>query len=199
MNVTAWTTEQLRVISLIPGGRADFIGQLYTVSRDLPARAIIVEIGCNLGNSTLALAYGRKAAGSGHIYTIDPVFITGQVDVPDDLNGAHHYESSLTEVRAKFREHGVDDLISVMPGYSRTILPTWPPHRGIDLLFVDGEHTAPAVANDCLWMKLVKPGGLAMFDDWCAGVKGSVEDYVARHTEWRREKSPGIDTFRRTA
>lgn len=89
-----------------------------------------------------------------------------------------HPTSTITCVDKKFRDvfdaniqaTGVGDKVTKLLGRSQTILPTLPPHH-YALIYIDGSHIAADVlADGCASWRLVKPGGLIIFDDYRWGL-----------------------------
>lgn len=163
--------------------RPDYLSSLYRYASMLPHPALIVEIGCFLGDSTIMMACALKGTGS-HIMTIDPIFQSGKILVIDANSASPGFkESSLIQFLNRISSARLDGYISVIPDYSYSVLERWD-GRPIDLLFVDGQHTFSAVKKDVEWMQFVKPGGYSAFDDWMDPVERAVQDYVKEHVEW---------------
>ncbi len=60
--------------------------------------------------------------------------------------------------------------------------------RPIDLLFIDADHYAESVYEDCyLWTPLVRPGGLICGHDWGGMWGHEVREGVLRYFEGRAE------------
>jgi predicted O-methyltransferase YrrM len=56
--------------------------------------------------------------------------------------------------------------------------------KTFDFIYVDGSHqTADVLLDACLSFKLVKPGGIILFDDYAggAGVGAAVDAFLAAH------------------
>ena len=171
-------------IQMAGASRPDFLGSLYTYAVKLPDNSLIVEIGTNQAQSTIAMACAIRGTNS-RIITIDPVFRTGEVWVRDaHWKGSGCYESNIRDVLNKITAAGLDGIVSIVPDYSFNVLTRWD-GRMIDLLHVDGAHTYNDVLRDCDWMQFVKPGRWAAFDDWIAPVERAVIEYVSGHPEWQ--------------
>lgn len=163
------------------GYREDYLTCLYEQVAKLPNKSIVVEIGCYKGMSTLAMAGAIEGTDS-HIFTIDPIFITGEITYPDSLNGQWTLQSSVNKVRSLWARVGVNYYITVMADYSWNVLQRW--DKGLlDYILVDGEHTYNAVIRDCEWIGLLKKNRRAFFDDWIAEVSQAVEEYASIHPE----------------
>jgi len=71
----------------------------------------------------------------------------------------------------------------LIQGNSHIVHHDW--ERPIHFLFVDGDHSRPAVTADMLgWLPLVVPGGIVAFHDygnknfrWCLGVSEAVDEW----------------------
>ena len=164
--------------------RGDYYYSLYHLATLLPKHSPIVEIGCHRGDSTLCLALGAKETES-HVITIDPIFQTGSITVPDEHHqSGNSYAASLSEMMKRFLTCGLITQVTVIPDYSHHVLPLWPNDLSIGLLVVDGEHTYTAIQRDCLWLEKIRMGGYAAFDDWFHEIELSVKDYVKEKPEW---------------
>lgn len=169
------------------GYRPDYLFSIYYLTTLLPQPFTVVEIGCHRGDSTISLAAGARHPDS-KIYSIDPVFTAGSVRVPDEhQKNGHIYESSEELVMGRLKKFNLGEFVTLIPGYSWDVLPGWEEQHKEwpDLILVDGEHTYGAIQRDCQWMEIVKPGGLAAFDDWFFEIKKSVEDYIQARPEWQ--------------
>lgn len=164
-------------------GRYDEASLYWYVRHLLSHPALIVEIGCNLGESTIIMANAIRGTSS-RIITIDPVFRAGTVEVPDDNSVNQTYSSDIIAVFDSLSDQKLDGYVSVIPDYSWNALQRWD-NRTIDLLFVDGEHTYVGVKKDCQWMRHVASGGFCVFDDWGMGtIQQAAREYVTEHPEW---------------
>lgn len=184
------TPDLQEAMRLAGGGRPEYLTSLYRYCTMLPDHATVVEVGCNLGESSIVMAHALKHK-LGRIITIDPVFITGTLDSPDSLSptGNNIYNSTLVEYGNKLRVNRIEPYVTVIPDYSANAIARWDGYP-IDMLFVDGEHTYKAVSQDCEWMRYVKVGGFAVFDDYWAEIVDAVQDYLSRHSGWRMVREP---------
>ena len=166
-------------------GRADQLASLYAYVLSLPAPALVVEIGTYQGASAIVMAHALKARGGGHLITIDPAFRQGGAEVIDaDDQPPKTHALDLHGLLDTISAQKLDGYISIVPDYSENALKRWD-GKEIDLLYVDGAHTFSAVKVDCGWLKYVKPGGLAAFDDWLSCVEQAAREYLTEHPEWR--------------
>lgn len=124
---------------------------LFRLAHDLSNKgAVIVEIGGEFGMSASLFS---KGAPDATIYSIDINF--------DTETGAMHREN-LAEAGLGKNVHQIaadSHKASTLENFVKTV-------KGIDLLFLDGDHTYNgALADLTLWSPLVKPGGkLAIHD-----------------------------------
>ncbi len=150
---------------------------LYGQMRETPPTTL-VEIGSYLGRSTVFFALAmRQLAPTGRVVAIDP------------HTGDRQQLESLTAERLPsfelFSEHcraaGVDDLVEPMVMTSLEAAVSW--SGDIDLLFVDGWHSYPAVIEDGeAWLPHLSAGGIVVFDDYLAyeDVRRAVDELAAR-------------------
>ena len=142
------------------------------------AFSLIVEIGTNQAQSTMAMACAIRGTNS-RIVTIDPVFRTGEVWVRD----AHRkspgcYESNIRDVLNKITAAGLDGIISIVPDYSWEALKRWD-GREISLLFIDGAHYPDDLRADLEWTRFIKHNGFLVVDDWFKEIKESCLAYLS--------------------
>lgn len=135
----------------------DEVDKLYNLARGLEKNATIVEIGAYKGGSSIILALGLKESGdsSSKLYSIDPDFH------PEFYINIESYE--------------VKDIIVPLHMESGRAVEEWPdkfPYqksKGIDLLFIDGNHVYDNVCQDILlWGKFLKPGSIIAIHDYAA-------------------------------
>jgi len=179
------------ILHIKDGSRSNHLVSLYELSKTLPSHATVVEIGCYRGDSVLAIAGALHGSGS-LTYSFDPIFKTGKITYPDMFAGSHTLETDLDKIVGKMIQVGIDpgDVI-ILPYTSEEALAWWRASNGercdIDMVFVDGEHTPEAVAIDCGWLDFVKPGGIAVFDDWAAPLSTTVNSIVQQRGNWLME------------
>jgi predicted O-methyltransferase YrrM len=135
---------------------------------ELPAGFSAVEIGSYLGASTAFLGFAAVHRG-GTVHAIDPW--------TNDAMGAEGARDTFGE----FRRNTEPFAHFIVPhhGFSADVQAR---EGGIacDLLFIDGDHSYPAVTADLrLWLPSLKPGGiLAMHDIDSPGVKQAFDEVV---------------------
>lgn len=156
---------------------------LYRLAR-LASRAqpeaTIVEIGSYLGASTVFLA-GGLLRGRGRVLCIDTWENDGMSEGERDT-----FEAFLANTTA------FGDQVLPIRGRSEdpaTLARVRSECDGIDLLFVDGDHSFEGVARD--WENfgpMLRPGAWAAFHDvgWAEGVRAVVEDRVKLVTTMSR-------------
>lgn len=122
-----------------------FASFLYLAVRVFRPR-VVIQTGTAVGTSTMALAFGLRDAGGGHLYTIDPE--------PDSYMGVAH---PVAHARAAVEHAKLGSLVTFVRGYSTLALdagrialpkeaPKWCLPRisrrsPADLIVVDGDHT----------------------------------------------------------
>lgn len=161
--------------------RPDYLQCLYNYATMLPKPALIVEIGCFRGYSTVTMAAALQGTGS-QIITIDPLFGQRAYLCPD--GNFYAAAESMLFLHMLLARCGLDGMVSCIPDFSWNVLKRWD-GRAIDLLFIDGEHSYEAVGKDCQWMQYVRPGGYCAIDDYIAPVSEAAEKYVDAHSDWR--------------
>lgn len=155
--------------------RFDEAAFLYGLVRSLGV-ARIVEIGRFKGGSTFIMA---------NAMTADSSLVSYDLHVParDDLQGP----DLDRELEAALGRYGLTDRVRLVVGDSRTVEL---PEPGIDLLFVDGDHTYEGATSDLTrWSPLVRPGGHLVLHDavdtggygnFYPGIQRAVDEFVAR-------------------
>lgn len=167
---------------------------LYRLGRSLPAGSTVVEIGRLRGGSTLLLAAATR--GESDIWSLDlhdPLFYEGRETEIDD------------QLRAALDRYGLGGRVRILVEDSGT---AEHPPGGVDLLWVDGDHSYEGVRRDYdHWREAVKPGGSLLFHDAEPGLLRTVERGVLRLVaeverddgdDWERLQGAGsIAHFRR--
>jgi len=129
----------------------------------------IVEIGCYEGASSCFWSDYYLDHEDSRLITIDP--FTGSEEHlrdPGKYAGLSTLETTARSNIAKSKNAG---KVEVLKGYSHLIYPHLFHRYGeepwIDLLYIDGAHDSTSVARDvCLYVPMVKPGGVVFFDDY---------------------------------
>ncbi len=108
------------------------------------------------------------------------------VDAWLQSSGARTYSDEMENVFTTFNHNiqttGKADRVITRRGISSAILPTMEA-ESFDLIYVDGDHSTAGVRADSLEAyRLLKPGGLLLWDDyyWAASVKEGVDQACAQ-------------------
>lgn len=151
--------------------------KLIELARLIPDGGLIVEIGGEYGRSASQFLYATQGKDI-KVVTVD-LFPTDH-HVAGDLFAAMH----LNIIEAKLDTHRHVQI----KGSSWEVGQGWKGH-GIDLLFIDGDHTYEGVRKDIeAWVKFVKPGGIVAFHDYAIDenshylhheVKKAVDEWVS--------------------
>lgn len=166
-------------------GRLDHIYYLFCYASLLPNNSRIVEIGTSSAESTISMGMGIRGKDS-IILTIDPGMMQGDEirSRQSELNRYDHFDGiDVNNILLKIRNAKLEGYISLVPDTSENVLKRWD-GRNIDMLYVDGSHKYEDVKLDCQWMRYVKKGGIAVFDDWMDTVEYAVREYIVEHPEW---------------
>lgn len=125
--------------------------------RRLAADKRVLEVGSYKGASTVVM--GEVAAT---LHSVDP-------HVPFERDGEKR--TMLTQLATNLVAHDLFDKVVIHVGWSWQIVPLFPEHS-FDLVFVDADHTRPAVERDlALVRRVVTPDGVLAFHDY--GVPGT--------------------------
>ncbi len=136
-----------KIIESIPqstfgGDQPEF---LFRLSLEQEISGSVVEIGTNVGKSTIALAYAEQQRGSGNIVTLD---IYEHPDIKKNLQKA-----------------GVDNVVRRIVKPSCVAASSW--NAPIRLLWIDGDHSCRGVYSDIqTWGPWVVAGGLVALHDY---------------------------------
>jgi predicted O-methyltransferase YrrM len=116
---------------------------LYSIARFLPAR-LALEIGVDDGSTTLPLLLGVAEHG-GQLFSVDPAPCEAAKLVVAQSGHADHWH---------FAQCKSADVVSKIPDGT------------LDLIWIDGDHSADGVATDWrLFAPKVRVGGLVLFHD----------------------------------
>ena len=172
--------------STLASGRMDHLYYLFHYASILPDESRILEIGTGLSDSTRAMGMAIRGTNS-IITTIDPIMLSIE-ETKMRKEELSKYEFNLGynrihEVLNRIKNMNLDGYITPIADTSENVLKRWD-GRKIDMLFVDGSHQYEDVKIDCQWMQYIKPGGIAVFDDWIEAVEKAVTEYVSDKPEW---------------
>ncbi len=142
----------------------------------VPENGVIVEVGSFKGKSTVSLAGASKQ--SVVVYAVDTWDnrAMGTSEKPGDI---------FPEFLANVKEFG--GRIVPLRGESQEIGKRWNGHvvfNRIDLLFIDADHSEPAVYADLTtWIPFVKVGGTLLMHDYTenCGVRPAFEKYFKKN------------------
>ena len=118
-------------------GLGDSAWLLYGLTRSLKPR-VCVETGSAQGKSACYVGMALKDNGQGKLYAIDPHTKT-------DWNDWYSVDT-LDSFNRNIRKAGVSQYVELLRGTSAEIAPGW--NQGIDLLFIDGDHSYEGVRFD---------------------------------------------------
>lgn len=142
---------------------------LYTLARELPPEANIVELGSYLGASTCHLAAGA-AARHGRVTAID--LWNNETIYGDDRDTFDQFRRNIAPVA---------DRVRVVRKRTQDLMPEdiQPP---VHLAFIDADHSYEATKSDAAFLAPhIAPGGLIAFHDATtfAGVGQAVAEMLA--------------------
>jgi predicted O-methyltransferase YrrM len=156
----------------------------WLASNVQPGHAI-VELGAFKGRSTCFLAAGARPGV--RVVSVDPHGLEG-------CERGRGGRFAASGVRAEYLRHiaGYSNVTPIRSLSSDAPLP----HEPIGLLWIDGDHSPAAVANDVRrWTPLVVSGGFVVIDDygtWHKGVDAAVAAMRRdkRWADWRYTPKP---------
>lgn len=161
-----------------PGWRCEEdLLQLGRLCQSLRRDAVIAEVGCLFGRTSIILAGARKIEGTGRVHCIDPF------DASGDAFSVPYYTAMLAQ-------HGGGDLLDHFNHYigrsdlkDQTVV-----HRGtdieigktwtapIDLLILDGDQSRGGARRTYdEWIKFLMPGG------WLVIGNSAIRNYSEGH------------------
>jgi predicted O-methyltransferase YrrM len=164
---------------------------LYTLAREA-AGGCIVEIGSFHGKSTVALALGTRGGAGLRVYAVDPFMpFTG-------LLGGRFGPEDKTVLLRNLLLADVADRVWLLHLGSTQAARGW--QEPIALLWVDGDHSEPAVRADlAAWGPFVAPGGVVALHDSLdpgLGPRRVVEEMVGGG-RWQKVREAGTITVLR--
>ncbi len=166
-------------------GRLDHAYYLYHYASILHNNSLIIEIGTGAGGSSIAMGMGIRDKNS-KIITIDP----GLLPVPEQIKRKKELSrydiqiNNLELVKKNIKAAGLEKYIFIISDSSENVLHRWD-GRLIDMIHIDGSHKYEDVKIDCQWLKYIKKGGIAVFDDWFEPVQKAAKEYFADKYEWQ--------------
>lgn len=150
---------------------------LYTAAMSIPHGSQIVEIGCEVGRSSVLLASVAKERDNELVF-IDP-WIAGQPFF------AAEWMTAIHAIGHPFTlHHRRSDAVQFLP-------------RLIGLLYIDGDHTEQGICYDCVrYMPWVMTGCYVAFHDYGRWSLPSVKDAVDHYTNGPWELAFAARTMR---
>jgi precorrin-6B methylase 2 len=141
-----------------------FPGELFllqAITQSLPDGAVVVQIGAGVGTASLGMVEMKPSIEA---YTVD-------ISEGGPFGG-------LENERNAFAKTGLRVPHQIL-GDSQEVWKDWPEERGIDLLFIDGDHSSTGLQRDIDgWLRFLKPGGYVLFHDYQSVNWSSVTDVV---------------------
>jgi predicted O-methyltransferase YrrM len=149
-----------------------------------------LEIGCYEGRASIWLANNHLKSGSN--YTVLDTF--GGTEIEDGMERtAENFKENTNFIEENFK-HNIsfhkDINWNIIKGYSQIELAKMKLEPTYDFIYIDGSHQADDTFVDGYYAhKLLKPGGLLIFDDYGWGL----EDIEEKGMNWAPRV--GIDAF----
>lgn len=142
--------EEANRFTSVAAYREDQMEELYNQAMSLKPKSTIVEIGVEYGRSSFLLAQVAKQKDL-NLFLID-----------------NFEQDNGEEAKACVEKWRLDyDLIPVARLIVNSSLDATLPVKKIDMLHIDGDHTAEGVRNDMFtWIPMVKKGGVVCFHDY---------------------------------
>ena len=147
---------------------------------------VVMEIGCYMGRSTVAMVPGAHK-----VISID-TFLFGKGKHQRGENGRPIPPAVKPDTREIF-ERNTKPWIGKIEVFEMNSLKAvkleWEP---VGLLFIDGGHDYATVLSDCGFLKWVIPGGYAAFHDtsW-PGVKQALKEVMTDNPDWEVAENYG--------
>ena len=156
--------------------------RLGHISQSLRNDAVIVEVGCLFGRSSIMLAGARKIQGSGRVHCVDPFDLSGDAfSVPyyREMLDQHGGGSLLDHFNTYIGQCGLGEDIAVHVGTDDEIAKTWT--TPIDLLLIDGDQS-PIGARRTYeqWIQFLVPGGWLVVSNSADRIYSDDHDGYAR-------------------
>lgn len=168
--------KSLRLRPAVTGRSLEAVARLEGV-----ASPRMIEVGTNLGENAEALLFQRRDL---QLTCVDPwAAPTERYAKSEPYRRKQNWQHTFARVRKRLRPFG--DRVTFDRRRSLDAAADVAP-RSVDLVFLDAEHTAAAVAEDVrAWAPKVRPGGWIGGHDyghkWFPGVRQSVDAWAAEH------------------
>ncbi|MHA6249238.1 class I SAM-dependent methyltransferase [Pontibacter sp. CAU 1760] len=135
---------------------------LFELSKKLPEKSKLVEIGSWKGKSTVALGLGLTYKS--RIFAIDPFNAEGELGSKEEYLAKIGSESLLNQFIANIRKYNLINSITPLKGYSKEFVNYF---DELDFIFIDGDHSIEGCRNDFeLFSPKLKSGGILAFHDY---------------------------------
>jgi predicted O-methyltransferase YrrM len=136
---------------------------------DPPKKRQIVEIGVYEGASSCFWSDFYLDHPESRLISIDP--FTGSEEHHENPQNYPELENIELTARGNIAKSKNAAKVSILKGFSQFVYKDLILENGdlpwIDLLYIDGAHDSTSVARDvCMYVPLVKPGGVVIFDDY---------------------------------
>jgi predicted O-methyltransferase YrrM len=148
----------------------------------------ILEVGIFGGKSLIPMALAVQSAGGGTVIGVEPWSADVAISEPtNETNDAWWASINFAQVKERFfanaARYGVLAMIKVMETDSDSAFRFLEPgDRQFDLIHIDGAHSPERALRDAKsWSKLVKKGGLVVFDDIGWPSVAPARDFLTRN------------------
>lgn len=146
--------------------------RLVSLCQDIVGAETVVEVGCYVGQTSLALARNTEA----DIFCVDT--FRGAANDPLEHNFRIHGSRQVFRTFAANTKKYLNDRIFLCVGDSQHWAEIWP--TPIDVVFIDADHSHEGVTKDLKsWWPLVRPGGIISGHDFISfpAVKHAVQSF----------------------
>jgi predicted O-methyltransferase YrrM len=131
----------------------------------------ILEIGSFEGKSAVWFLENLLQNQNSSITCIDPWTSYSQTNDSFESYNSENTEWDFKNHKNTFlhniKESGFENKVNIIQGFSHEILPELIHKKKFDIIFIDGNHTAPFVNTDAVFSwYMLKTDGLLIFDDY---------------------------------
>jgi predicted O-methyltransferase YrrM len=131
----------------------------------------ILEIGSFEGKSAVWFLENLLQNQNSSITCIDPWTSYSQTNDSFESYNSENTEWDFKNHKNTFlhniKESGFENKVNIIQGFSHEILPELIHKKKFDIIFIDGNHTAPFVITDAVFSwYMLKTDGLLIFDDY---------------------------------
>jgi predicted O-methyltransferase YrrM len=154
------------------------VGDLDIIARHCMGKDRVVELGTNIGSSTIAMACCAK-----QVFTVD---IFEKIDLVEDAQQREAYRVAFEHNQHTFEK--IKERLRPFPNIDVTQSRSYDAaamfhDQSVDTLFIDADHSISGVSRDYeAWLPKMKQGGLILFHDCVPGFGAEVFwlDYVLK-------------------